>query len=294
MPRRSASHFIAAAILAGMLVAVAGGADLRAWGAQGHRLVASLAANRLTPTARSNVRWLLDAETLADVSSWADRYWEGNYQTYYWHFLNIPPEATSYDRDRDCPRQPRLPENSAADRWRDCVVDRIGYSTTRLADLTLDRADRAVALKFLVHLVGDLHQPFHALGVESGGNGILVTMFGSATCSQNPARPSPCNLHGVWDSGLIAHRGLDDQRYLAVLDADIRRERLDQRPIGTAAGWAIESQRLAKAALVPQQGVIDEAYYHKQLPVIDERLALAGVRLAAVINESLKTAPPLR
>jgi nuclease S1 len=283
---------ITAMLLAGALAAGTSTVGVDAWGPQGHRLVALIATARLTPTARSHVRWLLEPETLADVSSWADRYWEGNYQTYYWHFLNIPPEATSYDRDRDCPRQPRLPENAAADKWRDCAVDRIEYNAARVADLMLDRADRAVALKFLVHLVGDLHQPFHALGVERGGNGIRVSVFGSDNCSQDAARSVPCNLHGVWDSSLIAHRRLDDRRYLELINDEIQRRRLDQRPIGTSAEWAMESQRLAKAALLPQQGVVDEGYYRKALPVIDERLALAGVRLAAILNDSLKTPPP--
>jgi hypothetical protein len=279
-------------VLAGLIVASMSTVGVGAWGAQGHRLVALIATARLTPTAHSNVRWMLEPETLADVSSWADRYWEGNYQTYYWHFLNIPPDATSYDRDRDCPRQPRLPDNAAADRWRDCAVDRIEYNAARVADRTLDRADRAVALKFLVHLVGDLHQPFHALGVERGGNGILVSAFGSDNCSQDLAKSVPCNLHGVWDSSLIAHRRFGDRRYLEVLDDEIRRRRLDQRPTGTSAEWAMESQRLAMAALLPQHGVVDDAYYRKALPVVDERLALAGVRLAAILNDRLKVPPP--
>jgi hypothetical protein len=289
---RMVGRHIAAAVLTGLVVASLSSVGVSAWGPQGHRLVALLATARLTPVARANVRWLLEPETLADVSSWADRYWEGNYQTYSWHFLNIPPEATNYDRDRDCPRQPRLPDNAAADKWRDCAVDRIVYNASRLADRALDRADRAVALKFLVHLVGDLHQPFHALGVERGGNGILVSVFGSDNCSQDPTRSAPCNLHGAWDSGLIAHRRLDDRHYLELLDASIRQTRLDQRPTGTSAEWAMESQRLAKAALLPQHGAVDEAYYHKALPVIDERLALAGLRLAAVLNDGLRVPPP--
>ena len=292
--RRSARRALAAPVLAGLVLACVNITGVHAWGAQGHRLVALLATARLTPIARSNVEWLLGPETLADVSSWADRYWQGNYQTYSWHFLNIPPDATSYDRDRDCPRQPRLPENSAADRWRDCAVDRITYAATQLADVSLDRVDRAIALKFLVHLVGDLHQPFHALGVESGGNGILVSVFGSETCGENATRSFACNLHGVWDSSLIAHRGLDDQHYLRLLDEEIRRDRLDQRPRGTPAEWAMESQRLAKAALLSQHGSVDEAYYRRELPVIDAQLAVGGVRLAALINESLTVPPSAR
>ena len=291
---RRVGRSLKAPVLAGLLVAGTTTAGVHAWGAQGHRLVALLATARLTPIARSNVEWLLGPETLADVSSWADRYWEGNYQTYYWHFLNIPPDATSYDRDRDCPRQPRLPVTSSADRWRDCAVDRITYSATRLADVSLDRADRAIALKFLVHLVGDLHQPFHALGVESGGNGILVSVFGSETCGENATRTFACNLHGVWDSSLIAHRGLDDQHYLTLLDEAIRRDRLDQRPMGTPAEWAMESQKLAKVALLPQHGKVDEVYYRRERPVIETRLALGGVRLASLINESLTLPPSAR
>ena len=283
---------ITATVLATALAAGMSTVGVDTWGPQGHRLVALIATARLTPTARNNVRWLLEPETLADVSSWADRYWEGNYQTYYWHFLNIPPEATSYDRDRDCPRQPRLPENADADRWRDCAVDRIDYNAARLADRMLDRADRAVALKFLVHLVGDLHQPFHALGVERGGNGILVSVFGSDNCSQDAARVVRCNLHGAWDSSLIAHRRLDDRRYLELINDEIKRRRLDQRPLGTPAEWAMESQRLARTALLPQHGAIDDGYYRKALPVIDQRLALAGVRLAVLLNDSLTIPPP--
>src|SRR5262249_34732503 len=152
---------------------------------------------------------LLGDETLADVASWADQYESGNYQTFYWHFVNIPPDATSYDRERDCLVQPTVTAGSNLVRWRDCVVDRIQYNQDRLANASLDRADRAIALKFLVHFVGDIHQPFHGLGVERGGNGILVNVFGSDTCG-NPDRPTPCNLHSVWDSILIARRALDD------------------------------------------------------------------------------------
>jgi hypothetical protein len=254
-----------------------------AWGAQGHRLVALVAARRLAPAARENVTWLLGDETLADVSSWADLYRSGNTQTALWHYLNIPPGATGYDRDRDCPLQPGVTAGSRDDVWRDCAVDRILYSRARLADASLDRADRAVALKFLVHFVGDLHQPFHALGVERGGNGIPVSAFGS-----------PYNLHSVWDSALIAHRGLDDLRYVAALEEEITRNRWNEVPTGAPAEWAVESFLLAKAALLPPHAHVDEAYYRAQIPVIDKRLALAGLRLAALLNATFTTAPPLK
>ena len=262
---------------------------LQAWNAQGHRLVALIAAERLTPIAGRNVQWLLGPETLADVSSWADRYHESVYQTFFWHFLNIPPEARSYDRDRDCPRQPGVAAGTRADTWRDCAVDRILYSKARLADPTLDRADRAIALKFLVHLVGDLHQPFHALGVGHGGNDIPVSVFGSTTCGTYP-----CNLHGVWDGELIAHRRLDDGQYVLRLRELIGRNGWEHRLPGTPADWAVQSHDLGKTALLPEHGSVDEAYYRAHIETVEHRLALAGVRLAAVLNETLTSAPPAR
>jgi len=223
------------------------------------------------------------------VSSWADRYVDANYQTFYWHFVNIPSEAASYDRERDCPRQPGVEPGGRGDTWRDCAVDRILYHKARLADATLDRADRAIALKFLVHFVGDLHQPFHALDVGHGGNDIPVSVFGSETCGSYP-----CNLHGVWDGSLIAHRNLDDAHYLSALQTLIGQNRWPVGAAGVPAEWAMQSHDLGNAALLPPHGFVDEAYYRAQIPVVDQRLALGGLRLAALLNEVLNSAPPER
>ena len=266
-------------------------ASLQAWGGQGHRLVGLVAARHLTPVAKQTVAWLLDGQTLADVSNWADSLTGDHVQTSYWHYLNIPPDARGYDRDRDCPRQPGVDAGSRADRWRDCVVDRIAYWEQRAADRTLDRADRATALKFVVHFIGDLHQPFHALGVGRGGNDVLVRVFGSAHCGTDPAKPFPCNLHSVWDSRLIARRALDDAAYAGVLEKLIAERKWVGQPPGTPAEWAEQSWVLGKQALVAPDTNIDEAYYRAHLPVIDERLALGAVRLAAVLNRVFVLAP---
>jgi len=218
---RSVAALLAVAI-------VASSSSLAAWGPQGHRLVARIAEARLTPVARQNVRWLLDTASLADIASWADAQVDELRQTGPWHYVNIPNAAAGYDRDRDCPRQPGVSSGSRADRWRDCIVDRILYSEEQLADVALDRVDRAVALKFLVHLVDDIHQPLHALADERGGNGIPVTLFGSATCGEG-SRAAPCNLDGIWDSGLIGRRRLSDERYLASLDGLVQRRRRKAR-----------------------------------------------------------------
>jgi hypothetical protein len=298
MSRRLSSTAVIVAILLSSIQL------LHAWGAQGHRLVGLIAAERLSPVAKQNVAWLLDGQSLADVSSWADSITGEQVQTSYWHYLNIPPDASGYDRDRDCPTQPGVEKGSRGDRWRDCVVDRIAYWEERLANPKLDRADRATALKFVVHFIGDLHQPFHALGVGRGGNDIKVRVFGQSDCGpstssgpartesragNDPARPVPCNLHSVWDSRLIARRNLDDGHYTAALTRVIADKGLAKQPAGTPADWANESFKLAKEALVASDTNIDEGYFRRHITVIDERLSLGGVRLAAELNRLLAT-----
>ena len=263
--------------------------SLDAWGSQGHRLVGLIAAARLTPNARAQVGRLLDGQTLADVSSWADTIRSDQQQTYGWHFLNIPPDARGYDRDRDCPRAAGVEAGSRSDRWRDCAVDRILFWEQRLADVTLDRADRATALKFIVHFIGDVHQPFHTLGVGRGGNDVQVRVFGEANCADEGEKPFPCNLHSVWDARLIARRNLDDRAYLAHLQELIVDKRLAAPPAGTPAEWAEQSFRLAKEALLDPGANVDDGYYRRHIQVIDERIALAGVRLAAVLNRALRS-----
>lgn len=271
------------------LLAALAVAHVEGWGPQGHRLVAMVATNHLSPVARTNVQLLLGDESLADVAVWADEYLQGNNQTSFWHYVNIPADAVRYDRDRDCPRQPGVSAGGRGDAWRDCVVDRIRYNQERVANRMLDRADRAVALKFLVHLIGDLHQPFHALGVERGGNGIPVSVFGSPKCGYPDGTRFDCNLHSLWDSELIAHRKLRDRAYAAELERQITARRWNAS--GSAADWAMESHALAKAALLPPHGEADEEYYRAHMGQIDQRLALGGLRLARVLNDAL-AAPP--
>ncbi len=257
-----------------------------AWWEKGHRLVAEVANDHLTPTARRNVRALLGTESLADVASWADVYRPLESQTSGWHYVDIPGDSDTYDRDRDCPVQPGVKKGSRADVWRDCATDRILFFEQRIADAKLDPADRAIALKYLVHFVGDLHQPFHASGVEVGGNLIPVSAFGSQSCSTS----GKCNLHNIWDGYLIDHRNLSDRQYLALLENRIRTDKLASGTNDPTV-WTNESKKLSDEALVAKNADIDEAYFQREIPVIDRQLALAGLRLASVLNGVFTTAP---
>ena len=262
---------------AAALLTLLASVSVEGWGPQGHRLVALVAANHLSPLARQNVRWLLGSDTLADVAVWADTYvTDGHRDTAPWHYVNIPAGGTRYVATRDCPRG-------------DCVVDRIRDNQSRLANRALGRADRATALRFLVHLVGDLHQPFHAIGVRRGGNGIPIVAFGSPTCGRGHPDRSSCNLHGLWDSELIGHRRLRDGAYASELERQISAR--GWRASGSPADWAMESHALARAALLPAGGEAGEGYYRAHISEIDERLALGGLRLARLLNETLVVTP---
>jgi hypothetical protein len=254
-----------------------------AWGIEGHRLTALVAQEHLSPVAEENVRYLLGKESLTDVAPWADEYREDHPGTARWHFVDIPGAQDTYDRVRDCP----LPANDAASPWRDCVVDRILYFEDQLKDPAVSKKQKELALKFLVHLLGDIHQPFHAIGTARGGNNVRVMFFGTPQCGMR----SFCNLHGVWDDELLDHQGLSEKKYLAHLHSAILEHGWENLSGGDPALWANASHHYAQAAFVPNGTLISSDYYDKTIKVVDQQLALGGLRLAAVLN-GIFTAPP--
>ena len=245
------------------------------WGREGHRLTALVAEAYLSPAAAAQVRELLHGETLAGVSDWADEYRREHPETGPWHFVNIPATAVRFDRQRDCPAEAGSP-------WRDCITDRILYFEGRLGDAELPAKERVEALKFLVHLIGDVHQPMHALGEARGGNGIRVTLLGSTQCGAYA-----CTLHGVWDDGLIEAQGLSERNYAERLQAEIRKNAWEKLDSGEPTTWANLSHAYAVKALVPDGAVLGRAYVEEEARVGDAQLALGGLRLARVLNRIL-------
>lgn len=248
-----------------------------AWGREGHRLVAKIAEARLTPAAAAQVRQLLGNETLADVAPWADEYRMEHSETGAWHYVDIPAVQATYERERDCPA------SAGATQWRDCAVDRIPYFVGRLKNPALSQVDRAFALKMIVHLVGDLHQPFHAMGDDRGGNGVHVAFFHSTQCGERYT----CNLHGVWDDQLLEHRGLSQSKYLAHLEETITQNQWDKITQGNPVLWANESHKLSVSFLVPNRANIDQQYYNSAITAIDRQISVAGIRLARILNTIL-------
>jgi hypothetical protein len=274
--------FIAAVALAALLTPIAA----NAWWEKGHRLVANVAWDHMTPVARQNVTALLGTETMANVASWADVYRPLVAQTTGWHFVDIPADKTTYDRDRDCPLQPGVKMGSYNDKWRDCATDRILFFENRIADPKIDPIERAESLEFLIHIVGDIHQPLHATGVEQGGNFINVTAFGGPSCSTS----GKCNLHNIWDGHLIEHRNLPDTDYIALLENEIKTKNITAGSMNPV-DWTNYSKVIADSIMVPKGSDIDEAYYQRNIVVINHQIELAGLRLASILNDTFKTPP---
>jgi hypothetical protein len=264
-----------------ILVVVLFSAQSFAWGPEGHRLVADIARSRLSSTARLHVEQLLGDDDLAAISTWADDVRRERPESYDWHFVDIPMDASGFSEPRDCYRpDPKYP--SSIEDHHNCVVDRITMFKQVLADPNAPKPERVEALKFLVHFVGDIHQPLHAIGEARGGNDIHVIEFGASQCGRNA-----CNLHYAWDIGLIEHAGLREMRYAAELNRLIAKQNLARRAMGTPADWANESFGIAKKVWLPEGGAVDEKYYSTDIGIVNQQLALAGLRLAAMLNQSL-------
>jgi hypothetical protein len=249
-----------------------------AWGREGHRLTALVAEHFLSPAAKAQIAELLHHESLADVAPWADEYRNSHPETAPWHFVDIPASAATFDRDRDCPHSAAEPQSP----WRDCVTDRILYFEGRLGDDTVSPAERAVALKFLVHLIGDVHQPFHAMGDARGGNQTRVFFLGSPQCGG-----STCNLHNVWDDAIIDNQALSEARYTERLLHEIEENHWERLSGGEPTSWANASHHYAVLAQAPNGALLTHDYVAEETTVVDSELALGGLRLAHVLNRIL-------
>ena len=138
-----------------------------------------------------------------------------------------------------------------------------------------------------MHFVGDVHQPMHAAKEAEGGNDIHVRFLSSDRCG-----PYDCNLHGVWDTSMILHDRLKPGDYAERLEELIKSEHLAGQDKGTPVQWANESLRLAKAAWVQDGADLDDGYYQREIKVVDMHMALAGLRLAKLLNETIGKMKP--
>ena len=309
---------------AALLVSV-GTSQALAWGCVGHQAIGIIAEHLLSPSSIAAIKSVLAAgpvdpaikpfcqplpsNPLGDAATWADDYRALDPSTAGWHFINFPRAIGTHTTDykKYCPGG-------------NCVIDAIlnQYQTLRAS---LDPALKANALRFIVHFVGDLHQPLHTItNGDRGGNCLPVTYLGVAPVEDERHNFRP-NLHGIWDEDLVRHlmtaHGLADPSGLAdyVLKSGSSHSAVAKAPSPSrVASWARASDELAlKVAygklpadppiepadvtliscddnnhlgqrLSALHETIGDAYANASGPVITSQMRLAGERLAAILK----------
>jgi hypothetical protein len=234
-------------------------------------LVARLAATHLTPAASAKVKEILGSDvTMASVASWADQVRNQRRETGPWHYIDTPIDKPHVDMARDCPKE-------------GCVISKIEEFEKILADPAMTPAQKKEPLMFLIHFIGDMHQPLHCSdNKDRGGNEVRLDFFGRNM-----------NLHSVWDGGLLGRLPAEDQEY-AELSKDLTDARAKKWGKGSARDWAEQSHRMAvkvvygKLPKTTPPIKVGAEYEKVADPLVRKQIELAGARLAAALNASLK------
>jgi hypothetical protein len=242
------------------------------WGNIGHRVVGKIAETRLSPAAKTKLATILGKDTLADVANWpdwikSDEAWK---EASYWHYVSIPDGQTY----RDITPDPRGD-----------IVQAIQRFTRELKDPNTTAQKRREAVAFLVHLMGDIHQPLHVGKTDDqGGNTHKLTWFGVNT-----------NLHEVWDEKLIEMEKMSYSDYASFIDkADPAREtrwRRDNINVWMQESMALRSLVYDNIPAFNADGTLPKyweyKYYYVVSRTMNERMLMAGIRLAALLEANL-------
>jgi nuclease S1 len=269
-------------LLIGLVAALASPRS-RAWSASGHRITGEIATALLTPAARGQLRPLIGSDELSLVANYMDEERAALALTYpgspSWHYDDRPACAGDSAYAQYCPAG-------------NCATAQVRKWSSVLADADADPAQRAFAVRLLVHVVSDLHQPLHAANnADQGGNKVLVLL---------PGATQPQKLHKVWDVDFVdfATRGSSEPAYAARLLAQYAGE-IPTWQRGSVTDWAAETYALAlQVAYHPLPGfscnwsvskpiVLPESYVAGAVAIIPQQLARAGARIAFELNSAL-------
>jgi hypothetical protein len=276
------------------------------WGDEGHEIIALIAEHYLKPQVRSRVQAILDTDPtglthgtgMAAEATWADKFRDSDrdttqnryLQTRAWHYVNI--ELTEPRIDVACYRHPTLTKGTPASEGpaQDCIIDKIDQFRAELRSAATASAERRLALQFLLHLVGDIHQPLHAADhYDHGGNDLRVASRGGR----------PGNLHHEWDTVFVERLGTDAAEVADKLIHEISPEDRHRWSSGTAADWARQSFALARIhaygklpriSADPVTGGARElgaSYEADAEKTAAMQLQRAGLRLARLLNDDL-------
>lgn len=231
------------------------------WGKTGHRIVGEIAQRNLSKEAQKGVKDLLGVDDLSRVSTFPDEIRSDRKFDYTaaWHYASIPTGKTYFD-------QKRAKEGD--------VIEALFRFEETLRDPKASKDDKAFALKFMVHTMGDLHQPLHVgLAEDRGGNSVRVKWFKNET-----------NLHSVWDESIVDFEQLSYSEYANYLNHFTKEEKKEFAQ-GNILDWAKESQDLRSVVYdVGASENIGYEYHFRMKPVFEKRLRQAGLRLATMLN----------
>lgn len=274
-----------------------------AWGAEGHSAVARIAQSLFQGNTSNFVFYYIpDAKgDLGTVANWADQVrstpqWSWSAPL---HYIDTPDWACGYERKRDCPTTAGQPDF--------CVDGAIQNYTKQSADSKLDADDRGIALKFITHFIGDIHQPLHVgFTTDAGGNTEKGSFNGHSSVT----------LHSIWDTYIIQERlvndfGNDQAKWTANLETLLATKyavnvtqwlscAASPTPYGDCSdAWAVVSAQLAcQYAYVGADGVtpikngfsLGQDYYQRNIDIVEMLIIQAGVRLGAVLNNVANSA----
>lgn len=240
------------------------------WGLTGHRVIAEVAQQHLSKKAKKELHRLIGDETLAWWANWpdfikSDSAWNHASK---WHYVDLPGHI---GKDEFIAALKKLPGKN--------LYTQIIDMTAQLKDRSLPDEQRRIALRFLVHLVGDLHQPLHVgRDEDQGGNKITVYWFGKKT-----------NLHSVWDSYFIDDQQYSYTEYARLLDI-ASKEKVREWQSSSLEEWFYESHVMADSIYdaTPAESKLSYQYNYKFQGLLNDQLLKGGVRLAALLNEAME------
>jgi S1/P1 Nuclease len=267
----------------------------RAWGDLGHEVTALIAYRHLSPTARAALDAMLASDTdsltagdFASRATWADKYRSAHRETAAWHFVDI--EIDQPDLKDACFGFPGLQPDQWASQGpaQDCVVNKIDEFAAELKNKSTPAPERILALKFLIHFVGDLHQPLHAADHRDRGGNCIALL---------PAQGAQNNLHAYWDVSVVNALGQSAPQIAGQLDARLTADEIKDWSQGTPLQWAVETFEIGRHDVYAlasrptcQSGgsvALSPAYQTQAEKDAATQLLKAGVRLAAVLNAAL-------
>lgn len=240
------------------------------WGVTGHRIIGEIAQDHLTKKAKKELRKLIGKETLAWWSNWPDFIKSDSTWNHAspWHYVDLPGHM---EKEKFIEELKKLPGKN--------LYSQIPTMLAELKNRSLPVEKRRVALYFLIHLIGDLHQPLHVgRDEDAGGNKIVVYWFDKKT-----------NLHTLWDSMLIEFQQYSYTEYAKLLNiADENRVKAWQS--GSLEDWFYESHVMSDSIYdaTPNDSKLSYKYNYQFQKIVEEQLLKGGVRLATLLNQAFE------